>query len=308
MATSTLGIDLGGTKMAAAVLDADDRIVDRRTVPRPATLAGMLASPAELARDLVRPEVVAVGIGAAGLIDDGGMVWGPNVVGENVAYRQIFEDALGLPAFVDNDATVAALAEARIGAAVGYAIVLMVTLGTGIGGGWMIDGRPYRGRGFAGEIGHMIVDVGGPVCTCGLRGCWETFCSGRRLDEMARDLVVSEPGGMTALLAAGETPSGRHLTEAAGAGDADAIARLEEIAEWMGLGLANLIAAFDPEVVVVGGGVSRAGDLLLEPARRATRAHLEGAAHRPETPIVRAALGEDAGVIGAAIFARESMT
>ncbi len=309
MAELTMGIDLGGTKMAAVVLSKDNEVLSASTVPRPRTADAMLEEPIELARSLISGPVSAVGIGAAGLVRsaDGVMVWGPNVEGEEVSFKAHFEASLGLPAFVDNDATLAGLAETRIGAAVGFRHVLMMTLGTGIGGGWMIDGSPYHGRGFAGEIGHMIVDVGGPACTCGQNGCWETFCSGRRLDQMARDLVAAQSGGLTAKLADGATPTGRHLVDAALEGDGDAIARLHEMASWMGLGIANLVAAFDPEIVVVGGGVSRAGDLLLVPARHAMVSVLEGAAHRPETPIVCAELGEQAGAIGAAMFARESM-
>ncbi len=309
MVESTLGIDLGGTKMAAVLLSMDNEVMEMTTIPRPSTPAAMLDEPIALARSLIGDQVTAVGIGAAGLVrsTDGVMVWGPNVEGEEISFKTHFEASLDLPAFVDNDATLAGLAETRIGAAVGYRHVLMMTLGTGIGGGWMIDGAPYHGRGYAGEIGHMIVDVGGPVCTCGQSGCWETFCSGRRLDQMARDLVAANAGGLTAKLADGDIPTGRHLVDAAIEGDGDAISRIEEMASWMGLGIANLIAAFDPEIVVVGGGVSRAGDLLLAPARLATAAVLEGATHRSETPIVCAELGERAGAIGAAMFARESM-
>ena len=252
----------------------------------------------------------AVGIGAAGLVDTGTgvLIWGPNVEGQEVRFRAIFEAELGLPTVVDNDTNVSCLAEARVGAARHYKQVCMITLGTGIGGAWMVNGRLYRGRGFAGEVGHMPVDVGGPLCTCGQRGCWETFASGRRLDQMARDLVATRPGGLVAKMAQGETPRGHHLTSAAMEGDPDALESLEEMAWWLGVGLAGLIAAFDPEIVVVGGGVSRVGDLFLNAARKSFWEALEGSDHREETPIVCAELQEDAGVIGAGLYAWESLS
>jgi len=303
----TIGIDLGGTKMAGVVFSDDNRVLDRRTIPRPASAAAMHDEPIRLAESLMDPSVVAVGVGAAGLVDrgEGTLVWGPNVAGERVAIRSRFESELGVPAFVDNDANLAALAEVRIGAGRGFRHMLLVTLGTGIGGGWIVSGEPYRGRGFAGEIGHMRVQDDGPACTCGLTGCWETVCSGRWLDEVAARLAGGD--GMVAQLAAGTTPTGAQLTDAALAGDPVAAGELENMAAWLGRGIANLVAAFDPEIVVVGGGVSRAGDLLLDPAKRAMAASLEGATHRRPTPIVAAELGADAGVIGGAIYARESL-
>lgn len=303
----TLGIDLGGTKMAMATVRADGGIEQLRTMARPSDAGAMETMPVKEAASMLGPDVGAVGIGAAGLVkpDEGVLVWGPNVEGHQVRFKDIFEEQLGLPTVVDNDATLAGLAETRVGAAAGYRHVAMITLGTGIGGGWMIHGERYHGRSFAGEIGHMIVDVGGPRCTCGQRGCWETFASGRRLDQLARDLVAARPDGTVAALAAGSTPNGRHLTDAAIDGDPAAREALSEMAGWLGIGIANLVVAFDPEVVVIGGGVSRAGELLLEPARQSFLETLEGAEHRDPTPIVGAALGEHAGVIGAGLLARE---
>ena len=305
----TLGIDLGGTKMAFAQVDASGEVVEHLTMPRPATAAEMETVPVEVARTLLDPRVRAIGIGAAGLVDAeaGVLVWGPNVEGRRVRFREIFEAELGLPTVVDNDTNVSGLAEARVGAARGFRHVCMITLGTGIGGAWIIDGRPYRGRGFAGEVGHIPVHVGGVRCTCGQRGCWETFASGRRIDQMARDLAASHPGGLVAKLAWGEAPEGRHLTRAAREGDPDAIGALREVAWWLGVGIAGLVAAMDPEIVVVGGGVSQVGDLFLDVARESFQEALEGSDHRDPTPIVCAALKEDAGVIGAGLHARESL-
>ncbi len=305
----TLGIDLGGTKMALALIDSVGRIVDFRSMPRPATAEAMDVLPVEAAKEMMDSGVLAIGIGAAGLVDadEGVLIWGPNVEGREVRFREIFEREMGLPTVVDNDANLSGFAEARIGAARGYNHVCMITLGTGIGGAWIINGDLYRGRAFAGEIGHMPVDVGGPLCTCGQRGCWETFASGRRLDQMSRDLVANRPDGLVAKLAEGTTPVGLHLTHGAIEGDPDALESLKEMARWLGLGIAGLVAAFDPEVVVIGGGVSAAGNLFLDEARAAFQDALEGADHREPTPIVCAELGEDAGVIGAGLYARERL-
>ena len=305
----TLGIDLGGTKMAFAHVDARGEIVEHLAMPRPATAAEMETVPVEVARSLLDSRIGAIGIGAAGLVDAeaGVLIWGPNVEGRQIRFREIFEAELGLPTVVDNDANVSGLAEARVGAGRGYRHVCMITLGTGIGGAWVIDGRPYRGRGFAGEVGHIPVDVGGPRCTCGQRGCWETFASGRRLDQMARDLAAARPGGLVAKLARGESPEGGHLTRAAMEGDPDATGALQEVALWLGVGIAGLVAAMDPEIVVVGGGVSQVGDLFLDAVRESFRDALEGSDHRDPTPIVCAALKEDAGVIGAGLHARERL-
>ena len=305
----TLGIDLGGTKMALAQIDAAGSIVDCMSMPRPATADAMDSSPVRAAMSMLGPRVKAVGIGVAGLVDveEGIFVWGPNVSGREVRFREIFQKELGLPTVVDNDANLSGLAEARIGAARGYRDACMITLGTGIGGSWIVNGELYRGRAHAGEIGHMAVDVGGPRCTCGQRGCWETFASGRRLDQMARDLVAVRPEGLVARVAGGATPEGRHLTRAALEGDPDAVKSLTEVARWLGLGIAGLVAAFDPEVVVIGGGVSSAGDFFLAEVRKSFRQLLEGADHREPTPIMSAALGENAGVIGAGLYARERL-
>lgn len=305
----TIGIDLGGTTMSAGRVEASGRILERVADPRPSEPEDMAKAPIELAASLMTPEVAAVGLGAAGLVawPEGRLVWGPNVVGEQIPFATLLADAFDVPVVVDNDANFAALAEVRVGVARGLEHVVMVTLGTGIGGGIVIGGEVYRGASFAGEVGHMVVDVGGPSCTCGQRGCWETFASGRRLDQMARDAAAEHPAGLIARLAGQDTPSGIHLTEAAIHGDAEALALMRETGTWLGVGIASLVAVLDPQLVVVGGGASRAGDALLEPARRSLASTLEGASHRTPTPIAAAALGEDAGLIGAGLAAFEAV-
>ena len=303
----TIGIDLGGTKMSAGLIDESGAVLKKVTVARPLDQAGMEKDPLDLAAQLSSPDVVAIGLGAAGLLSwpEGRLAWGPNVVGSDIPFKALLERRFGLPTIVDNDANLAALAESRIGAGQGYQQVLLVTLGTGIGGGIVADGRIYRGRSFAGEVGHMVVDVGGPLCTCGQRGCWETFASGRRLNQIARDVAAADPTGLTARLAGEVAAEGIHLTEAALQGDPVACQSVGEMGTWLGIGLASLVAVLDPEVIVVGGGGARAGDILLQPTRESMMAALEGSAFRRPTPVVVAALGEDAGIVGAGLAARE---
>ena len=303
----TIGIDLGGTKMSAGLMDGPGTIVEKLTVDRPVHQAGMEQGPLDLAAKLMQPEVAAIGLGAAGLVSrpDGRLVWGPNVVGRDVPFKDLLEGRFGLPVVVDNDANLAALAESQLGAGRGHRHVLLLTLGTGIGGGMVIDGDIYRGRAFAGEVGHMTLDVGGPQCTCGQRGCWETFASGRRLDQIARDLAAADPSGPTAELAGPGSATGFHLTEAALRGDAQAVQAFAEMGSWLGVGLASLVVVLDPDVIIVGGGAARAGDHLLQPARDAMADALEGSKFRAPTPIVAARLGEDAGIVGAGLAAAE---
>lgn len=303
----TIGIDLGGTKMVAGLVDESGTVLKKVTVGRPVDQAGMVEGPLELAAQLMQADIAAIGLGAAGLVSwpDGRLVWGPNVVGRDVPFKDLLTTRFGLPTVVDNDANLAALAESRVGVARGYRHVLLVTLGTGIGGGNVIDGRIYRGRSFAGEVGHMVIDVGGPRCTCGQRGCWETFASGRRLDQIARDVAAADPAGLTARLAVGGPAAGSHLTEAATQGDPQAAQAVAEMGVWLGIGLASLVALLDPEVIVVGGGAARAGDILLQPARDSIMAALEGSEFRRPTPLLAAGLGQDAGIIGAGLAAAE---
>jgi len=293
--------------MSAGIVDESGTVLKKVTVGRPVDQAGMVEGPLELAAQLMQADIAAIGLGAAGLVSwpDGRLVWGPNVVGRDVPFKDLLTTRFGLPTVVDNDANLAALAESRVGVARGYRHVLLVTLGTGIGGGNVIDGRIYRGRSFAGEVGHMVIDVGGPRCTCGQRGCWETFASGRRLDQIARDVAAADPAGLTARLAVGGPAAGSHLTEAATQGDPQAAQAVAEMGVWLGIGLASLVALLDPEVIVVGGGAARAGDILLQPARDSIMAALEGSEFRRPTPLLAAGLGQDAGIIGAGLAAAE---
>jgi glucokinase len=301
---SAVGIDIGGTKVAGLRVAEDGSVLDRQERPTPADDVGATVEVVtDLAAELTSAGGEAVGVGAAGMVDfaTGTLRSAPNLAWREIRLRDLVSEHTGLPCVVDNDANVAAWGEYRFGAARGYRHVLAVTVGTGIGGGIVADGELFRGaHGFAAEIGHFIVEPDGPPCGCGNRGCWEQVASGRALDRLARAEVEGDPGGRIAALAAGAEPSGRDVSEAAGEGDAAAVAIFEVVGRRLGEGIAGLVNILDPEVVIVGGGVAEVGAVLLEPARRAFLNAVEAPEHRPEVPILEAALGNDAGAIGAA--------
>lgn len=310
-----IGIDAGGTKVAGALVDCagEGRILARSLAAMPAASARAAAQTCVVvARDLAaRPEaqeaVAAVGIGAAGMVDlDGVLRFAPNVAWREVPLAGLVGGALGIPAHADNDANVAAWGEFRFGAGRGSRDMLLLTVGTGIGGGIVSEGRLIRGaHGFAAEVGHIIVEPGGPPCGCGNHGCWEQVASGRAIDRLGRATAARDASSLLATLAGGdpEAVRGTHVTEAARRGDPAAVETLAEVGRRLGQGIAGLVNVLDPDVVVIGGGAAATGDLLLDPARQAFRAAVEGRAHRPDVPIVEAALGDDAGVVGAADLA-----
>jgi glucokinase len=305
----TIGVDVGGTKVAAGVVDERGRIVERLRRATPAasperTAAAIAEAITEL---LTRHDAAAVGVGAAGFVDAaaGTVAFAPNLAWRGEPLRAKLAGMVGLPVKVDNDANVSAWAEVRFGAARGHAHVAFISVGTGIGAGFILDGRLYRGRwGMAGEPGHVRVVPDGRLCGCGNRGCWEQYASGSALVTEARDFAVRSPGGATRLLqlAGGDASAihGTHITEAAREGDPAALRCFSIVGTWLGQGLADLTAILDPACIVVGGGVSEAGELLLGPARAAFDKALPGAGYRPQVEILRAALGADAGIVGAA--------
>lgn len=308
-----IGIDVGGTKVNAFRVGRDGFILDRSSAPTPAadpeaTLATMI----ELAHGVRSDDVVAVGVGAAGLVHvaDGVLRFAPNLAWRDMAIAERMRAALGLPCQVDNDATAAAYGEYRFGAGRGYRHLLLVTVGTGIGGGIVSDGRLFRGaHGFAAEIGHVIVDPAGPLCGCGNHGCWEQVAAGRAIGRLGRETARTSEGSTLRRLAGGdpEQVTGEHVTEAARRGDAAAVRILAEVGRRLGEGIGGLVNILDPQVVVVGGGAILAGDLLLDPARAAFRDAVEAPEHRPPVPIVAAELGNDAGGVGAASLALEEL-
>jgi glucokinase len=309
----TIGLDVGGTKVLGVVLDDDAAVVAERKEPTRRDAAGLLEGLVAVATELRReaPAASALGVGLPGLVDRHGTLrFAPNLPGVvELPVGPTLAEAFGLPVRADNDATCAAWAEHQLGAAKGADTALLVTLGTGIGGGLVVDGLLVRGaNGFAGEVGHMVVDDGGIPCTCGRRGCWERYASGTALGQQARALVA-EGGGTRLVELAGGDPAGvtgEHVTTAAAEGDADAIAVLDGFADWFALGLANLIHAFDPSRCVIGGGLVGAGDVVFGPIRTALAdVRLVAPEHRPPVEVVPATLGARAGAIGAALLARQ---
>ncbi len=295
--TLTVGVDIGGTKVAAAVVDPDGTVLARarRDTPHRSTEPSVVETVIVEAVDDLRGThaVEAVGVGAAGFVDANGELvrFAPHLSWRDEPLRARLAERIGLPVFVDNDANAALWAEHRFGAARGIEDVVLVTLGTGIGGGLLIRGRPYRGvNGMAGEFGHMQLVPDGRPCECGRRGCWEQYASGKALARYANS--------------AGLNLSGPPLTEAAADGHPVACGAYTDVGRWLGIGLANLVAAFDPAVIVVGGGVGAVGELLLEPARRALSDTVVGAGHRRLPDVVTASLRAEAGMIGAADLAR----
>jgi glucokinase len=325
------GVDIGGTKVLGVALDASDRVVAEARVPTPraesrpghggpasdgsAAVAGAVADVvAELDRAIggtgSAGGVPPVGVGAPGMVDRGGRLrFSPNLShAAGVDWRALLAARMtGRDVLVENDANLAVLAEHRLGSARSYRHVVMVTLGTGIGGGLVVDGRvEVGGHGFAGEIGHMVVDPAGPPCPCGRRGCWERFASGGGLGLLAREAALAGTLPGVVALSGGDPEGvrGEDVTAAALAGDGDARRVVEQVGWWVGFGLANLAAVLDPECFVLGGGLIGAGDLLLGPAVRAYGELVEGGATRPAAAIVLAALGERAGAVGGALAAR----
>ncbi len=311
----TVGVDIGGTKVAAGVVEPGGRVVElvRARTPSRSTSADVVEDTITglVSALAARHAVEAVGIGAAGFVDAdrSSVLFSPHLSWRNEPLRDKLQRRLGLPVVVENDANAAAWGEYRFGSARGEDHVVVVNLGTGIGGAIVVDGVIQRGKhGVAGEFGHMQVVPQGRPCECGNLGCWEQYVSGNALVRAARARAETAP---PVLLEAVEgdisAVTGPMLTQAALAGDAWTAELFVELGGWLGVGLANLAAALDPGLFVIGGGVSEAGELLLAPVRDAFRAHLTGRGFRPEARVVHAALGNQAGVIGAADLARAAL-
>jgi glucokinase len=310
VATSRLaiGLDIGGTKIAGAVVDERGSVVAELVEATPEE------SNAEAVTDVLLRlikrfradhEVVTIGVGAAGIVEwpVGRMLWAPNNAYRDWPVREQLEQATGLPVTVDNDANVAALAEARLGEP--YPNMVLVTVGTGVGGGLVLDGRIYRGpTGLGAELGHIILNPDGPRCGCGNHGCFEAYASGTALSRMAREAAEDDPEGVIARIGAedGEV-SGHTVVKAIERGDAVAKALFERFGRWLGIGIASLANIFEVDAVVVGGGLVETGDLLLAPARLAAREFAYAPTARGVAPVVPATFGGAAGKIGAALLA-----
>lgn len=310
----TVGIDLGGTKLLSLTVDGDGSLSGERRIPTPEGEDALLdAFAAAVQAHVADGTVDAIGVGAPGLVDrDGILLAAPNLPGvHGLAIRSELEKRVGLPVQVDNDATCAAWAERELGAGRGSDDVVVVTLGTGIGGGIVAAGRLYRGaHGFAGEFGHMKVDPDGPPCPCGLRGCWERYASGSALGRFGREAGEGGRARRVVDLAGGDFHDvrGEHVAAAAREGDSEALGLMDRFAWWVAQGLANLADAFDPETIVVGGGLLESADLFLDRTRELFPELVLAGARRPPVTIVPAALGERAGAIGAALVARDLLS
>jgi len=313
-----VGIDIGGTKIAAAAVDSHGRILLRGEEPSPSEDGErMVGALLDIIDGTVRAcaesglEARAVGVGAAGFVlqEEGLLMESPNIAWSEVPLRRIVGEETGLPSFLDNDASAAALGERFAGVAEGIDDFVLLTLGTGIGGGICVGGKVYRGhRGTASEIGHMLVDPRGPECACGRRGCLESLASGTALTREAARLVEGDAGSRLYQMCGGDTGSitGEMVSVAADEGDEPARRAFKKVAYYLGLGLVSLIHLFDPEMVVLGGGVCASGHLLIDETRRVV-------SERGIPPLVRdvnialSTLGTDAGLIGSAAMAWEGI-
>ena len=313
--TLTIGIDVGGTKVAGGVVDEHGTVLAHNRRDTPAEdQAGTRDTIVEVAAELARqyPAATAIGIGAAAWIDAAGstVLFAPNLAWRDEPLRDYVTKAVGLPTVLENDANVAAWAEFRFGAArQADDSMVMITVGTGIGGGVVLNGGLWRGaNGIAGELGHIQSVPDGHPCGCGRLGCLEQYASGNALLRFARAGARQEPDRARMLLdlAGGDAVkiSGRQVTESARAGDGVARDAFAQIGYWLGVAMADLAQIFDPQVLVVGGGVIEAGDLLMGPTERTYRDQLAQRGRFPVAELKAAETGNTAGVLGAADLAR----
>ena len=307
-----IGVDLGGTKLLAGTVDAQLRVHHRAyRLSRPDAVVETIVEAVEEARQATRAEVRAVGVGVPCLVEPAsGVAMACNHFAlVDVPLRDLLAERLGLPVVVDNDATAALLAEFRYGAARGARNVIVLTIGTGVGGGILADGRVVRGAtGAAGELGHIVIDASGPPCpgNCPNHGCLEAFVSGPALAREGRARAEAEPeSGLGRALAGGRDVTGPLVTELAHDGDPAARAAIATLGHHLGIGMTSLVNVFNPEVIVIGGGLVATGDLLLEPARAivAERALIPA---RDQVRIVPARFGDESGMLGAAAMAFEA--
>ncbi|MFM2351760.1 MAG: hypothetical protein RL096_241 [Actinomycetota bacterium] len=311
----TVGIDIGGTKIAGALVDIDGNIVAESKVPTPAQdpdalVDAVVALVTELS---LGKEVLGVGVAAAGFIDadQANIIYAPNLSWRNEPFKAKLQAKLPLPVIIENDANAAAWAEFRYGAGKGYQHMIMLTIGTGVGGAVIVNGQMLRGGfGIAGELGHLRVVPNGKLCGCGQHGCLESYGSGTALLKAAKDLAGSDleiGSRLRELEAQAGELTGAQVYTAILERDPGALQILTELGSWLGEAIGSLTAVLDPQVVVIGGGVSAAGDLLLNPIREAYLAHLPARGFRPELEIKGAEFVNDAGVVGAADLVRAAL-
>jgi glucokinase len=305
-----VGIDIGGTKIAAGVVTSDGRIIRKVASPTPQHQDHLVRHILGVIDDLQGdyPDVAAVGVGAAGMIDwpTGHIRWAPNNSYSDLPLQQLLAEGSGLPAVVENDANAAAWAEAAVGAGTGLGNVIALTIGTGIGAGIILNGELQRGEtGIAGEAGHIIINpIGGELCGCGATGCLEAMASGTSLGLLGRRAAAADPEGLLAQLAGtAASVTGETVYQAALMGDPAARQLFGQLGFWLGVGIASLVNVFDPQLVILGGGLVTTGDLLLTPTHASFERFVFARPHRQLPDLALARLGPDAGLIGAALLA-----
>lgn len=304
----TVGIDVGGTNLRAGVVDVDGAVLDSVRVPTPGNDAALEEAIALAVEELAgRHRIGAVGLAVAGFVtaDRRGVHFAPHLSWRHAPVAERISRRLRLPVTLEHDANAAAVAEHHFGAARGAHHMVLVAIGTGIGAALLVHGEVYRGaNGVAPELGHLRLVPDGRGCPCGKRGCWERYCSGTALVTSALQLLAGAPPGSSALAGSAPELTGQAVAAAAAAGDPVAAAAVAELARWLGEGLALVADVYDPELVVIGGGVSGSAALFLDGAREHYAAALTGAGHRPLAQIRAAQLGCDAGIVGAGLLAR----
>jgi glucokinase len=310
----TIGVDVGGTKVLGGVVDASGRVLasSRRETPREGGIE-LTKTIAAVALELMRDHSIsAVGVSAAGFVssDRKTMLATPNIADWNGVQLDLeLTKLIGLPVIIENDANAAAWGEAKFGAGRNQAHMMMLTIGTGVGGGIVVNNELYRGAfGIAAEFGHLRVVPEGQLCGCGARGCFEQYASGSALRRHAREAISASPDLARNLLARGDGTidglTGQAITDAAREGDAVALAAFQTTAQYLGAGIASLAVLLDPSCVVIGGGVIDAGEILLAPTREAMKRYMPFAGKHPYPQIVAAELGNEAGLVGVADLAR----
>ena len=305
---NVVGVDVGATKIAAGVISAEGKVLNRARYPTARTpqklLLGIARAVSEV-RDGFEAEGACVAVPGLLLAEEDTVAYSPNLHAiEGIRLKDELEPEIGLPLTIENDNNAAAWGEFRFGAGSGADHLVYVGLGTGIGGGVIVQGRLLHGaQGAAGELGHVTVQPTGPRCACGNRGCLEAFASGNAIGRRAREVAAEKPKSALGRLAAEREVLGEDATRLGLEGDEAALSVLKEAGRWLGIGLAGFVNVFNPDIVVVGGGAMGAGELMLEPAREEVRLRARSPS-RDLVEVREAALGPDSGAIGAAALAR----
>ena len=312
-----IGIDLGGTNIKAGVVTREGRILGEAQAktdayrPQDEVIADIAAAAKAALKEsgLDIGEVKSIGVGSPGAIDDenGVVIFAGNLNWVNVPLKAKLEDALGIPAFVSNDANVAAYAEYLFGAGKGRKSIYLITLGTGVGGGYVLDGKIQSGfHGVGMEIGHMILFPEGRLCTCGNRGCLESYASATGLINMGKEAMAAEPGGAIAKMAEGQTENitAKLIIDLAKGGDEMALKIFNDYARYLAYAVINIINFSDPEVIIFGGGVSKAGDFLIDAIKNEVPPRVF-CKQAPFSEILLSKMGNEAGIIGAALLGEQ---